>query len=177
MTGCTVPGCERFCLFSRSGSYLFFLLPACHSFERFRSASLFPSTVGHLLFRIGWFQARTDGNDQKERLAAKGLEPERQLGEVFVLENFLSFFLFFFCQVSGDDPKWRGTHVMGWNGGFSARGCDATENLGVNQLAGGVALPKLLYRAAPSSGFFSDSEFLLLLFIAYIELNFCPTAC
>ena len=67
--------------------------------------------------------------------------------------------------------------VLGWNRGYSARRRDATGGLGVNQLAGGVALPKLLYRAAPSSGFFSDSEFLLLLFIAYIELNFCPTAC
>ena len=33
--------------------------------------------------------------------------------------------------------------VMGWIWGYSAQGCDATESLGVNQLAGGVALPKL----------------------------------
>ena len=60
---------------------------------------------------------------------------------------------------------------MGWNRGHSARGCDVTESLGVNQLAGGVALPKLLYRAAPSSGFFSAGSEFLLLFHSIHELN------
>ena len=92
-------------------STVFFeVLPAGPSFERFRSVPLFLSTVGRLFFQIGrfpFFRARSD-DPTKRRLAAKGLGPERPLGEVFVLENFLSFFLSFFLLVGV-----RGRHISG----------------------------------------------------------------
>ena len=51
-------------------------------------------------------------------------------------------------------------------------GYDATEGLGVHQLAGGVALPKLSIKSMVlAAGFLSSSESLLLR-IAYIKLNF-----
>ena len=58
---------------------------------------------------------------------------------------------------------------MGWNKGFSARRCDTTEELGVNQLSGGVALSK---RADASNGF-SRQRISSLLSINRIELFLC----
>lgn len=49
-----------------------------------------------IIFAIGWIFFKTfSDNPIKKKLAAKRLELERQLGEVFVLENLFSFFLSF----------------------------------------------------------------------------------